>query len=152
MSHSINKICVHIIWATKYRRPLIRPDKEHLIHRYLIQQFKDQGCSVIALNGMPDHIHCLVLLNPQKSLSKIVKQVKGSSSYYINHQNLSSEKFSWQTGYAAFSVSESSIQIVKAYVLNQKAHHHKKSFSDEYEGFLRVHGFDNSVTKDGARF
>src|SRR5690606_7537871 len=132
--------------------PIIHPNKEHLIHRYLDQQFKDIGCTVIALNGMSDHVHCLILVNPQKSLAEIVKQVKGSSSSYINHQNLCNEKFSWQTGYAAFSVSESSVQVVKRYILNQKSHHSKKSFSEEYQGFLRVHGIDTSISNDGARF
>lgn len=90
---------------------------------------------------MPDHIHCLFLLNPQKSISEVIKQIKGSSSHFINQSNLTHEKFSWQTGYAAYSVSESVIEKVFLYIQNQKEHHQKKTFQQEYDGFLKLLGF-----------
>src|SRR5690606_6486220 len=95
------------------------------------------------INGMPDHIHCLFLLSPQKSIADVVKQIKGSSSHFINQNNLIAEKFSWQTGYAAFSVSESVAEKVFRYIKNQKAHHQKKAFQQEYSEFIKLYGLNN---------
>ena len=92
------------------------------------------------INGMPDHIHCLFVMSPQKSIAEIIKQVKGSSSYFINQNNLIPEKFSWQTGYAAYSVSESIVEKVFLYIKNQRQHHEKKSFQQEYNEFLKLYG------------
>lgn len=82
---------------------------------------------------MPDHIHCLFLQNPQKSTADIIKQIKGSSSHFINHENLIHEKFVWQTGYAAYSVSESILDKVIVYIKHQKHHHQKRSFQNEHQ-------------------
>ena len=89
---------------------------------------------------MPDHIYCLFLLNSQKSIAEVMKQVKGSSAHFINENNLIDDKFAWQTGYAAFSVSESIINRVYNYIKNQKQHHLKKSAQEEYEEYLRLFG------------
>ncbi len=142
MPHSFNKIWIHAIWATKERRPLIHLPVEDKIHGFISTQLREQGCPVRIINGMPDHIHCLFLLNPQKSISEVVKQIKGSSSHFINQNSLISEKFSWQTGYAAYSVSESIVDRVFQYIKNQKQHHHKKSFNQEYGEFLKLYGID----------
>lgn len=88
---------------------------------------------------MPDHIHCLFLLSPQKSIAEVIKQIKGSSSHYINSNDVINDKFSWQTGYAAFSVSESAVEKVFLYIQNQKEHHRKKTFQEEYENFLKLY-------------
>ena len=88
---------------------------------------------------MPDHIHCLFLQNPQKPITEIIKQVKGSSSHFINQQNILNEKFAWQTGYAAYSVSESVVDKVFTYIKNQKQHHQKQTFQNEYSKFLNLH-------------
>ena len=93
---------------------------------------------------MPDHIHCLFLLSREKSIAEVIKQIKGSSSHYINQANLISEKFSWQTGYAAFSVSESIVDKVFHYIKNQKQHHTKKKFQQEYEEFIELNGLNQS--------
>ena len=103
-------------------------------------QLIEAGCPVRIINGMPDHVHCLFLLNPQKSISQIIKQVKGSSSHFINGQDLMPEKFAWQTGYAAYSVSKSAIEKVFQYIKNQKQHHAKTIFQQEYEAFLKLYG------------
>ena len=143
MSHSLNKIWIHTIWSTKERFPFIQPPIEKKIHEYMGEQFIQSGCTVRIINGMPDHIHCLFLLNPQKALTDIIKQVKGSTSYWINDQNLAKEKFLWQTGYAAFSVSESILEKVCQYIVNQKQHHKKATFAKEYEEFIKLHGLQN---------
>ncbi len=141
MSHSFNKIWIHAIWATKERTPFITKNVESKIYDFMGEQLRKIGCPVRIINGMPDHIHCLFLLNPQKSISEVIKQIKGSSSHFINQSNLISEKFAWQTGYAAYSVSESVLERVFLYIQNQKNHHHKKTFQEEYNNFLKLYGF-----------
>ena len=139
MSHSYNKIWIHAVWSTKERLPIIKTEIETVIFAFISNQFKESGCPVRIINGMPDHIHCLFLLNPQKSISEVIKQIKGSSSHFINKENLIKEKFSWQTGYSAFSVSESAVDKVYKYITNQKQHHQKRTFQKEYEEFLELH-------------
>ena len=106
-------------------------------------EFLDLGCRVEIINGMPDHVHSLFLLNLKKAVSDVIKQVKGSSSHEINGQNVIKYKFSWQTGFAAYSVSESSLEKVFHYIKNQKQHHQKISFQKEYDNFIRLHGLQN---------
>ncbi|SFC44451.1 REP element-mobilizing transposase RayT [Flexibacter flexilis DSM 6793] len=141
MPHSFNKIWIHAVWATKERMPLIHSSVEHQIHQYMSEQLREQGCPVRIINGMPDHVHCLFLLSSQKSIAEVIKQVKGSSSHFINQNNLIADKFAWQTGYAAFSVSESVVEKVFHYIKNQKSHHTQKPFQQEYDDFLKLYGY-----------
>lgn len=141
MPHSFNKIWIHAIWATKERAPLIEANIEPKIYQFIAEQLREQACAVRIINGMPDHIHCLFLLSPQKSIAEVIKQIKGSSSHFVNQNNLCSEKFAWQTGYAAYSVSESGVEKVNQYIQNQKQHHQSKNFQQEYDEFLKLYGF-----------
>jgi putative transposase len=113
------------------------------LFNYMAQQFSGTGCPVKIINGMPDHVHCLFLLNAQKSIAEIIKQIKGSASHWVNEQNIINEKFAWQTGYGAYSVSESQLEKVYQYIKNQKTHHAKITFSKEYNEFIKLHGFEN---------
>lgn len=140
MSHSFNKIWIHAVWATKERQALINAAVENKIYPFVADQLRELGCPVRIINGMPDHIHCLFLLSPNKSVSDVIKQIKGSSSHYINQHNLIADKFAWQTGYAAFSVSESGVEKVFHYIANQKQHHHHNTFQEEYDAFLKLYG------------
>jgi len=142
MPHSFNKIWIHAIWSTKDRLPLIHSNVENEIHQFIAEQLREQGCPVRIINGMPDHVHCLFLLNPQKPIAEVIKQIKGSSSHYVNQNNLISEKFAWQTGYAGYSVSESVVEKVFQYIKNQKQHHTQKTFQQEYDEFLKLYGLD----------
>lgn len=143
MPHSFNKIWIHAIWSTKERLSLIHPTVETKIHQFIAQQLREQGCPVRIINGMPDHIHCLFLLSPQKSIAEVIKQIKGSSSHFVNQNNLIAEKFAWQTGYAAYSVSESIVDKVFQYIQNQKQHHAKKTFQQEYDDFIKLYNLSN---------
>ena len=142
MSHSFNKIWIHAIWATKERLPLLHQNSEQKVYSFIAEQLRELGCPVRIINGMPDHIHCLFLLNPQKSVADVIKQIKGSSSHYINENNIIPDKFSWQTGYAAYSVSESVVEKVFQYIKTQKEHHQKKTYQQEYEEFLKLYGLE----------
>ncbi len=116
MSHSFNRIWIHAIWSTKERYPLITTSVERKVYDYMQKEFNELGCPVRIINGMPDHIHSLFLLGPQHGIAPVIKQVKGSTSHWINEQDLLKEKFAWQTGYAAYSVSESVLEKVFNYV------------------------------------
>jgi len=126
MSSSYNKIWIHAIWATKYRRGFITNEIEEMLYENIRCQFIEMGCTVSIINGATDHIHCLFLMNPNKSIAEIIKQVKGNSSYLINNQKKDYEKFVWQRGYSAFSVSERNLNITFKYIRAQKEHHNSK--------------------------
>lgn len=143
MSHSYLKIWIHAIWATKNRMPLITAGVENALFALMKQELMASGCVVKIINGMPDHVHCLFLMNAQKSIGAIIKQVKGSASHWLNQQNILPEKFAWQTGYAAYSVNESQLNKVVGYIRNQKIHHQKITFQKEYENFITLHGLDD---------
>jgi REP element-mobilizing transposase RayT len=141
MSHSLTKIWIHAICGTKDREPLIRPDIEDLLHEHIrCHLSEDLNCGVRILNGTIDHIHILFLLDPNYAVKDILKNIKGESSHWINEQNLLRVKFAWQTGYGAFSVSESNVTDVEKYIKNQKEHHRKLTFMEEYDQFMKKHG------------
>lgn len=140
MSHSFNKIWIHAIWATKERAELIDYSVEKKVYGFIYHELVELGCPTRIVNGMPDHVHALFLLNPNKSIVDVIKQAKGSSSHSVNAGNYILEKFAWQTGYAAYSVSESQVEIVYQYIKNQKARHLKQTFEEEFDEFVRIYG------------
>ncbi len=140
MSHSKVKIWIHGILGVKNRENLIIVDIEKQIHEQIKKQFVDVGCYVKEINGTANHVHVLFLLNPQKTISDIFKQVKGAVSYEINSKDLTKGKFLLQVGYGAFSVSESKVDEIKNYIKKQKQHHKKMTFNEEYEKFIKLYG------------
>jgi len=148
MAHSYNKIWLHVVFATKNRLPLINSEAENKIHAHMRQQLIENGCPVRIINGMADHVHLLFLQNPKMAITDIVKQVKGNTSHWINEQNIIADKFAWQTGYAAYSVSESQLEKVFQYIKNQKEHHTKKTFMQEYNEFISAHGLKKEKDSD----
>ncbi|MCC7245606.1 MAG: IS200/IS605 family transposase [Saprospiraceae bacterium] len=143
MAHSKTKNWIHLIFSTKYRAPLITPKIEPLVFKEISDQLRALRCPLEAINGMPDHVHVLFLLHPQKALSEVVKQIKGSSSHAINRSELNTQKFTWGVGYAAFSVSESGVSAVRRYIQNQKAHHARRDSEQEFLRFIQLHGLTN---------
>lgn len=143
MPHSFIKIWIHAIWATKERQPLIKPEIEQSLHQQMYNELTGSDCHVKIINGMQEHVHCLFRLSAQKSIADVIKQVKGGSSHWANEQNIIAEKFAWQTGYAAYSVSESQLEKVFQYIKNQKIHHAKNTFQKEYDELIKLHGLDN---------
>lgn len=140
MSQSFTKLWIHAIWATKNRQELIDFSIEKNLYDFIRQELIELGCPVRIINGMPDHVHVLFLQNPQKTITDIVKQIKGSSSHFINRGEFILEKFAGQTGFGAFSVSESQLNAVYNYIKNQKQHHLKKNGQDEFDEFVKLHG------------
>jgi putative transposase len=140
--HSYTRLWTHLIFSTKDRAPIIDEKYEKVFYKHMISKlFDEYDCFVEEINGADDHIHILMLLSPNHSLQDIVKNLKGESSHWINSGNFIKTKFSWQTGYSAFSISIDKVPVVKDYVKNQKEHHKKVSFAEEYEKLLKIYGF-----------
>jgi REP element-mobilizing transposase RayT len=94
------------------------------------------------INGYKDHVHCLTSLNDDLSIGKIAQLLKGESSYWINHNHLTKEKFEWQDEYLALGVGDDKLQVVREYIANQEEHHKKYTFQQEYDKFIERYGFD----------
>lgn len=117
---------------------LIVPTIESELYKYMTAIITNNGHKVYVVNGMPDHIHILVSMNPKQSASDLMYEVKRSSSLWINERKLVVGKFSWQEGYGVFSYGKSQLPTILAYIEKQKQHHSKKNFTDEYKEFLKL--------------
>ena len=149
MSHSLTKIWVHAVFSTKDREFSIQENFEKPLHDHLTHHLTDDfECCVRALNGTTDHLHILFLLSPNFALKDIMKNIKGESSHWVNQQNFTRMKFTWQTGYGAFSVSESNLNAVERYIQHQKEHHKKMTFAEEFELFMKKHGLQMNQQTD----
>ncbi|MBS1524220.1 MAG: IS200/IS605 family transposase [Bacteroidetes bacterium] len=138
---SFVKIWVHLVFATKNREPLLKKEIRPDIHQHIIRNCKDKDIFLQAINGYTEHLHCLISLGKDQSISKVVQLIKGESSLWLNKSDLISEKFSWQDDYFAVSVSESQVETVINYIKNQEKHHAKKSFDDEVNEFMGRYGW-----------
>jgi len=137
MPNSFSQLYIHHVSLVKYRRALISDEIENHVYSYIIKIVKDLELEVIAINGMPDHIHLLLRLRPHISPAKVIQHIKGNSSRYINDKKLTSTKFKWQPGGATFSVSSHQVDVVKKYIWRQKMHHAKIPLKKEYVNMLR---------------
>jgi putative transposase len=141
MSHSLTKIWIHAVFSVNERANLINSDFENKLYNHIKEKLeKDQNCKVRIINGVSDHVHILYLLSQNFAIKDIMQNIKGESSHWINQMNFINKKFSWQNGYAAFSVSESMVNEVENYIKTQKEHHKKMSFKEEYGLMLKKYG------------
>ena len=146
MSQSLSKLYVHIIFHVKNERLLIRQEDEKELYAYIGGIIKQTSSYPIMINGTSDHIHILSTLSKNISLVDFVKKTKGNSSRWIKTRGLQYKDFEWQGGYAGYSVSQSKVETVEKYIANQKEHHRKVSFREEYLAFLKEYkvNFDES--------
>ena len=140
MAQSLSKIYIHLIFHIKTPSPKICEENLERIHAYIGQLVNTLGCRVIQTGGVEDHIHTLFLLSKNESISHVVEELKRNSSRWIKTINSRYERFEWQGGYGAFSVSQSVVDKTVQYIKNQKTHHQKHSFQDEYLEFLKLYG------------
>jgi len=147
MSHSKVKIWIHGILGVKDRENLIDTEIENKVYNIIKSQIIEANCFLEEINGTENHVHILFLLNPQISISNFFKQIKGSSSHDINHEDLTRTKFSWQTGYGAFSISESNLEDVKLYIRNQKEHHKTMTFKEEFDKLIRLYKLEKIINR-----
>jgi putative transposase len=137
MSNTYTQLYIHFVFAVKYRKAVIEELWEDRLQKYITGIVQNNGHKLLAINNMPDHLHLFVGLNPKQSISDLMRLVKGDSSEFINSEGFTKRKFQWQDGYGAFSNSRSQIDGVVKYILNQKSHHLKKTFREEYLEILK---------------
>jgi REP element-mobilizing transposase RayT len=139
------KIWVHAVWATKLREPLLTKKLKHQLIMHIREYATAKNIHIDFMNGHVEHIHCLISLNPEQSIAKVIQLIKGESSFWINRNKLSDGKFEWQEEYFAVSVSESKLYAVHEYIKNQEKHHSKKTFRQEHDEFISKYEFDREI-------
>src|SRR6185437_11558351 len=139
MAHTFTKHHFHIVFGTKQRQKLIAKEIRPQLWSYIAGICRNKGILALAIGGIEDHVHLLVELKPDMTVPKALNLIKSNSSRWTKRRV---RDFSWQEGYSSFSVSASNIPVVKRYVLNQEAHHRKRSYEDELFSLLRKHGIE----------
>ncbi|HLE33175.1 MAG TPA: IS200/IS605 family transposase [Bacteroidota bacterium] len=143
MPQSLARILVHFVFSTKYRHPfLAEKNIRNEMHAYLGGVCKGLGCPVLIVGGVADHVHILSLLTRTLSVADVMGEIKRESSKWIKSKGGMLTKFAWQNGYGAFSVGQSEVERVRAYIAGQEKHHRKRTFQDEYRAFLKEHGLE----------
>ncbi|HSW53553.1 MAG TPA: IS200/IS605 family transposase [Ignavibacteriaceae bacterium] len=135
------KIWIHLIWSTKNRDKLIDKELKQKLVQHIKENARLKNIFIDTLNCVQDHIHLLISLGREQTISKIVMLIKGESSNWVNKNKLTKGKFEWQDEYIAVSVSESQVDRVREYIKNQEEHHRLKSFEEEYSLFLKKYNF-----------
>jgi REP element-mobilizing transposase RayT len=136
MANTYTQIHIQVIFAVKSRAGLILPLWKEPLYRYISGIVANNGHKLLAINGIPDHVHLFFGMRPTQSLSDLMRMVKGNSSEWINEQGFVKGKFAWQEGYGAFSYSRSHVSNVIRYIQRQEMHHRKVAFLDEYKQLL----------------
>jgi len=142
MANTFSQIYIHVILSVK-RENLIGKNWKDELYKYITGIVRNKNQKLISINGMPDHVHLLIGLKPDKSLSDLVRDVKSNSTNFINEKGFVHGKFSWQEGYGAFSYSDSLLDNVINYIENQELHHQSKTFRDEYIDILKKFKIEN---------
>jgi len=135
MSQSLANIVVHLVFATKGRRQLLRDEERDQLHAYITGILKNLESPSIEINSVRDHIHILFAQSKNHAPAKIVEQIKSSSSSWLKEQHNWYSDFAWQTGYGEFSVSPMHVEAVREYIRNQPEHHKQEDFQTEYRRF-----------------
>lgn len=142
------KVYIHLVWSTKNRIPYLNSiELRQKVWQHIRDNAKEKGIYIDFINGYSDHCHCLISLGVDQNIQKIIQLLKGESSFWINKNQLTKEKFEWQDEYFAVSVSESIVDKVRDYIKNQEIHHTKKTFQEEYDDFILKYGFQKINNK-----
>ena len=142
MSHSFTNLLYHLVWSTKMREPCLTAEVRPQLFAYLGGLVRDEGGIALIVNGVEDHVHVLAKLRQDKALSAVVRAIKANSSGWIHRKFAALACFAWQTGYGAFSVSYSQVEVVREYIAKQEEHHCGRTYQDEFRAFLRRNGID----------
>jgi len=132
---------LHCVWGTKSKVAFLTSQNKVEIFSHIRENAKQKGIHIDMINGHQDHVHCIVSLNADQSVTKVMQLIKGESSFWINKNSIVKESFEWAHEYFAVSVSESQIDKVRDYIRNQEEHHQKKSWEEEYKEFLSIYKF-----------
>lgn len=137
MANTYTQIHIHFVFAVKYRLGVIQSEWKEALYKYITGIAQNNNHKLLVINGMPDHIHILIGVRPSQSISDLMKDIKQSSSKWINENKFTKVHFEWQEGYGAFSYSKSQINTVIKYIQNQEEHHKTKTFLEEYLEILQ---------------
>ncbi|MCK4677938.1 MAG: IS200/IS605 family transposase [Bacteroidales bacterium] len=143
------KIWVHAIWSTKRRKPLLIKKVRPIIFNHIRENARSKSIHLDFINGYIEHVHCLISLNHDQNISKVIQLIKGESSYWINKNHLTKKQFAWQDEYMAISVNPTRLNNLREYIKNQETHHIKKSFTQEYQKFINECSSDNTLKTKG---
>ena len=139
---SFTKLTYHVIFSTKYRAPLLADAFRDRLYEYIGGTVRGLKGHLIEIGGVEDHVHLLANFSPTTAISDIIRDVKANSSRWLNELGQFPSQFEWQKGYAAFTVSYSHRDAVRAYVQNQQEHHRTRTFVEEYIEFLKRHDIE----------
>jgi putative transposase len=139
MADTYVQLYIHFVFAVKNRTAIIHQDWEERLHKYITGIIQNNGHKLLAINSATDHIHIFIGLSPKQSVSDLMRLVKGDSAEFVNKEKLTIGKFHWQEGYGAFTNSHSQLSDVIKYISNQKQHHSKRKFKDEYLDMLKAY-------------
>ena len=142
MGNTYSQIYIQIVFAVKGRANLIHPKWRDELHKYICGIVTKNQQKVFAVGGVTDHVHIVVSMRPNISISDLVRDIKASSSKWINEKQFVEGKFQWQSGFGAFSYAQSQLNNVIAYVDNQESHHQKQTFKEEYIDLLEKFEID----------
>ncbi len=142
MANTYTQLYFHIVFAVKGRTNLISIKWKEELYKYITGIITNKNQKLIAINGMPDHIHLLTGMKPDGCLSDLVRDIKANSSKFINEKKWVVGKFEWQQGFGAFTLGHSQLDVIGSYIKNQQQHHKTKSFREEYIEFLKRYEID----------
>jgi putative transposase len=137
MATSFANLLYHVVFSTKERVPLLHESVREPIYEYIGGILRTEGCILLEIGGMPDHVHILAKIKPAIAVAEAVRLLKANSSRWVNESQKTTGRFEWQVGYAAFSVSESQVAEVRRYIQTQEQHHARISFKDELIALLK---------------
>jgi putative transposase len=137
MANTFSQIYIQTVFAVSSRMSLIKPPFKKDLYKYISGIVRNQGQKLIAINGMPEHVHILIGLRPAMALADLVQEIKVDSTKFINKKKWIHGRFSWQEGYGAFSYGHSQLNTIIRYIQNQEKHHGRRSFQEEYLTLLR---------------
>ncbi|TKK68071.1 transposase [Ilyomonas limi] len=139
------KIWIHAVWGTKNRLPLLKEPVLSQVCKHILDNAKEKGIYINTINGYDEHLHILMLLKHDCSISKQMQLLNGESAFWINKNSVTKANFEWADKYFAASVSDDKIDKVRAYICNQQEHHKRYTFAEEYKLFLRGIGYENDL-------
>lgn len=137
MANTYTQVHIQVVFTVQNRDSIIHNNWKDDLYKYITGIVQNNKHKLLAINGMPDHIHILIGLRPTQSISDLLQDIKGSSSKWINEKKFMHGKFSWQEGYGAFSYSKAELHDVIHYIQHQQEHHTRKTFLEEYIGLLK---------------
>ena len=140
MASSLSHLVHHLVFSTKDRKNLITQELQRRLYDYIIATANNHGGDILEIGGIEDHIHILIKIKPARCVADIIQLIKANSSKWINEQSILRDRFAWQSGYGAFSVSASNIPAIRSYIQRQEEHHRTQSFINEFLEFLTKNG------------